>query len=155
MIVFVSSFVEWTCITCNREMIHLKTIKFGVRPVDSLEVYFSGTSLLLLLTCLQHRMSKLPEVAPCVALVTSIDPIHIKNVVSMLVCISSFVKCAAFIAPSPIFFAIYSYKSQNLWAHNKTPRLQSLGSASLCSIQTREAQMQYFNARWLSSRLST
>jgi len=93
---------------------HLKTTNVGVCLVNSLEVYLSGTSLLVLPSSLPHRLSSLPEAATCVVLVTSIDPIHTQNVVSILVIISSFAKRATFIAPSTIFNTLFSYVDQNL-----------------------------------------
>ena len=60
---------------------------------------------MVLTTSLAHRLSSLPEAATFVGLVSSIDPIHIQNVVNILVRISSFAKCGAFIAPSLIFNA--------------------------------------------------
>jgi hypothetical protein len=72
---------------------HLKTTNVGALLVSSLEVYLSGTSLLVLSTSLPRRLSGLSELATYMVLVSSIEPIHSHNVVSIHVCISCFTKC--------------------------------------------------------------
>jgi len=59
---------------------HLGNTNVGVRLVGSLNVYLSGTSLLVLPTILPHRLSSLPDAATCVGLVSIIDTIYIQNV---------------------------------------------------------------------------
>ena len=77
---------------------HLRNTNVGVRIASSLEVYLSGTFLLVLPTGLPHRPSSLPKAVTCLVIIWNIDPIQ----VSILACFSSFSKCAAFIAPSLI-----------------------------------------------------
>jgi len=69
---------------------------------SSLDIYLSGTFLSVLPTSLPHRPSSLPKAVTCMVTIWNIDPIDIPNDVSILACLSSFSKCAAFIAPSLI-----------------------------------------------------
>ena len=74
----------------KKEMMQLRNTNYGVHLVSSLEVYLSGTFLLVIPNSLPDRLSSKHEAATCVVLVTTIEPIHIEKVVNILVCISYF-----------------------------------------------------------------
>ena len=86
---------------------YLRNTNFGVLIASLLEVYLSGTFLLVLPTSLPHLPSNLQKAVTCMVTTWNIDPIHIQNDVSILACFYSFSKCAAFIAPSLIFHHLF------------------------------------------------
>ena len=69
-----------------------RTTNARVRVVGSLEFYLSGTSLLVLPTSPPRFLNRQHEAANFAGLNSSYNPIHDQNAVTILVCISSFVK---------------------------------------------------------------
>ena len=74
--------------------------------MGSLGAFLSGTSLLVLPTCLPHRLNSLPEATMSVGL----------NAVSTI-CISSVVKCSPFTAPGLIFKVFFTATSPRIFKY--------------------------------------
>ena len=133
---------------------HLRNTNVGVSLLDSLEVYWSGTFLLVLPTSLPHRLNSLPKTATCVGLVSSINPIHIQNVVSIIVCISAFHKCEAFVTPSLIFNKYLVTSPTNYKHIMKLHDCSHWDPPLYLQFTTREARMLSFNTMLLSGKHS-
>jgi len=66
-----------------------------------------------------NHLKSLPEATTCAGLITSLELIHCLNAVSTIKCVSCFDMFVSYYY-ALILYVLYSYKSQNFYARDKT-----------------------------------